>query len=131
MMSTQPCPDKSAEAERAPRSYLDWWTSIETDVRKSMLVWAHRDTDRLHALVKMAYEEGVGAARRTQSAAEGAEGLPPLPVPRTVMQLADEFGSGCDAYTIAQVEQIRRDAIAADRKAQAGAVQQPAEKGES
>jgi hypothetical protein len=41
-----------------PRSYLEWWTSIETDVRKSMLVFAHREPERLHALVKQAYEAG-------------------------------------------------------------------------
>lgn len=62
--------DKGTEAERAPRSYLDWWTSIETDVRKSMLVWAHRDTDRLHSLVKMAYEAGAESEHQARAGQE-------------------------------------------------------------
>jgi hypothetical protein len=42
----------------APRDYFAWWTSIETDVRRSMLVFAHREPERLHALVRQAYEAG-------------------------------------------------------------------------
>jgi len=71
---TQPCPDKGNEAERAPRSHLDWWTSIETDVRKSMLVWAQRDTGRLHALVKIAYEAGAAAERTALAQPVAKEG---------------------------------------------------------
>lgn len=63
---------ENIDAERAapvtPRDYFAWWTSIETDVRKSMLVFAHREPARLHALVRQAYEAGqqsMEAARRT------------------------------------------------------------------
>jgi hypothetical protein len=62
------------------------------------------------------------AARRTQPAVEGAEGLPPLPKPECL------HGDGVYGYTAAQVEQIRRVAIAADRqaRAQAGTVEKDA-----
>jgi hypothetical protein len=53
-------------AQPAPateRDFLAWWTSIETDTRKSLIVGARRDTERLHALLRMAYE----AAQATQA----------------------------------------------------------------
>jgi hypothetical protein len=53
------------------RDYFAWWTSIETDVRKSMLVFAHREPDRLHALVKQAYDEGQQSVRAAMSASQG------------------------------------------------------------
>lgn len=54
----------------AKRPFLSWWTSIETDVRKSILVWAQRDRERLHALIRMAYEAG----QQAESAQPGDEG---------------------------------------------------------
>jgi hypothetical protein len=54
-------------------------------------------------------------ARRTPAAAAGAGELPPLPEAKTVMQLADEFGSGSVAYTPKQYREGQRAAIAADR----------------
>jgi hypothetical protein len=50
--------------------FLTWWTSIEIDVRKSMLVFASRDRERLLALVRMAYEQGQDSANES---AEGAK----------------------------------------------------------
>lgn len=44
------------------RPFLTWWTSVETDLRKSYLVGAHKDTERLHALIRMAYEAGQADA---------------------------------------------------------------------
>lgn len=54
----------SADTNRRPPAeqsapgdmFLAWWTSIETDTRKSLLVGAHRDPERLHALLRTAYE---------------------------------------------------------------------------
>lgn len=46
--------------------FLSWWTSIETDTRKSLLVGAHRDTERLHALIRMAYEAGANGKSPAQ-----------------------------------------------------------------
>lgn len=52
------CPHGPTPAEQpAPGDmFLAWWTSIETDTRKSLLVGAHRDPERLHALLRTAYE---------------------------------------------------------------------------
>lgn len=116
------------EAERAaPGSYLNWWTSIETDIRKSMLVWAHREPARLHALVKQAYEAGQEsqmarikhltherdlALRLARTAAPVAEAvaLPPLPEPDHSLD-----GGTLDFYTAEQVRQAQREAVEADR----------------
>ena len=57
--------------DEAKPDYLKWWTSIETDVRKSMLVWAHREPARLHALIRQAFE--AGAALAASSKGEGNE----------------------------------------------------------
>lgn len=53
-----PSPDKGNVNARAPDDYLAWWTSIETDLRKSLLVGARRDPERLHNLLRTAFEAG-------------------------------------------------------------------------
>jgi len=42
--------------------YLAWWTSIETDLRKSLLVGARQDPERLHNLLRTAFEAGQSSA---------------------------------------------------------------------
>jgi len=96
----------SIEAER---EYLRWWTAIETDTRKSMMVSAHREPERLHALVKMAFCAGLDAARRTPAAAVGAGELPPMPDP----MVSTRHGTPC--YTVGQMMDYARAAVAADR----------------
>jgi hypothetical protein len=59
------------DAKDSARSYIDWWVSIETDVRKSMLVFAHREPERLHTLVRQAYEEGQQSVIAAMSASQG------------------------------------------------------------
>jgi len=43
-------------------TYLTWWTSIEVDLRKSLLVGARQDTERLHDLLRTAFEAGQSSA---------------------------------------------------------------------
>lgn len=120
--------EMNVEAERAalarPRDYLAWWTSIETDVRKSMLVFAHREPERLHALVRLAYEAGqqsmqAAACRAAQPADVGAGELPKLPGIVGEWADADPLRIACVNYgdLAAMLENYARDAIAADRRA--------------
>jgi len=59
---TRPAPAAgTVEKDAARPDFLKWWTSIETDVRKSMLVWAGRDRERLFALMRTTFDAAIEA----------------------------------------------------------------------
>jgi hypothetical protein len=58
--------------DAAQPDFMKWWTSIETDVRKSMLVWANRDRERLHSLIRQAFEAGAAMSRTNTSGGSDA-----------------------------------------------------------
>ena len=43
-------------------TYLTWWTSIETDLRKSLVINAMRDHGAMHSLIRTAFESGQRSA---------------------------------------------------------------------
>lgn len=127
--STHTSPDKGAEAERAA---FEAWR-----VRKGYSTNKWHDGGYVDSNTQNGWEVWQAARR---APAPVADGLPPLPDPHAKVIDHDNAGgtSTVDAwielydglYTAEQVEQIRRDAIAADRQARAsvpaaGAVQQP------
>jgi len=64
-LANQPEPTVPA----TPVEYMTWWTSIETDLRKSLLIGAGRDRERLHDLLRTAYEAGQAAHQPAQEQA--------------------------------------------------------------
>jgi len=67
-LANQPAPTVPA----TPVEYIAWWTSIETDLRKSLLIGAGRDRERLHDLLRTAYEAGQAAHQPAQEQASPA-----------------------------------------------------------
>jgi hypothetical protein len=51
----------TVEKDAKRPDFFKWWTSIETDVRKSMLVWASRDRERLFALMRTTFDAAIEA----------------------------------------------------------------------
>lgn len=43
-------------------TYLTWWTSIEVDLRKSLVINAMRDHGAMHSLIRNAFEAGLSSA---------------------------------------------------------------------
>jgi len=43
-------------------TYLTWWTSIEVDLRKSLVINAMRDHGAMHSLIRTAFEAGLFSA---------------------------------------------------------------------
>lgn len=43
-------------------AYLTWWTSIEVDLRKSLVINAMRDHGAMHSLIRNAFEAGLSSA---------------------------------------------------------------------
>lgn len=43
-------------------TYLSWWTSIEVDLRKSLVINAMRDHSAMHSLIRNAFDAGLSSA---------------------------------------------------------------------
>lgn len=55
--------------------YLDWWTSIETDTRKALVLGARTDTEKLHDLLRTVYESAIEREASPLPAAHGVAKL--------------------------------------------------------
>jgi hypothetical protein len=69
-------PASAQQGEELPPlpGFFKWWTSIETDARKSLLFFAHREPERMHALLRMAFEAGVDQAHEYGATCRRAAG---------------------------------------------------------
>lgn len=47
--------------------FFKWWASVEPRSRKAMLASAHRDTEKLHALLRMAFDAAIEAHNKAES----------------------------------------------------------------
>lgn len=79
--------------------FFKWWVRIETDQRKSMLVWARKDQENLHSLLRQVFEAGV-AEMGERGAACRVGGAQPVPkTPETRMDASSDGGAACRAST--------------------------------
>lgn len=53
--------------------FFKWWTRIETDRRKSLLVWARQDQENLHALLRQVFEGGAAEGREYSASCRAGE----------------------------------------------------------
>ncbi|MBD8531511.1 MULTISPECIES: hypothetical protein [unclassified Massilia] len=77
--------------------FFAWWTSIETDLRKSLILGARTDTEKLHDLLRTTYEAGqssqpspsTGGEPATDSAGQPAKKMGLVALTDHLMALAD------------------------------------------
>lgn len=72
-------------------TYLKWWTSIEVDLRKSLVINAMRDHGAMHSLIRTAFEAGLSS--ETPPSPSTAPEVDD-PTKRTGRQFMDQWNAG-------------------------------------